>query len=409
MLNNYKILTITHKRISLKDIGNFVVNVEDNSSMQERLEEIKAQFNLSELMYSNTCNRVLFFFATEEHIDSHFISEFFKAINPSASEEWLSRIPEIARYYQGMDAMRHFFNVAASIDSLVIGERQILGQLKESFDHCNKWGLIGDSIRLAMNKAIVSAKAVYSNTQIGDKAVSVVSLATQKLLATNVKKNDRILIIGAGQTNQLVAKFLAKHDFENITVFNRSVEKARQLADTVDGNALPLSLLKEYKSGFDCLIVCTASKKPIITADLYNQLLNGETNKKLIIDLAVPHNVSEEVLNGFAVNYIEIEGLRNLANENLAAREREVVHAKAILEDHLDEFPILFKQRQLEVAMRQVPTKIKEVRKKAMNEVFKKEIETLDEPTKELVDKMLAYMEKKCIGIPMKAAREMLL
>lgn len=409
MLDEFKILTITHKRINLKEIGAFTLKETEGLDFNDQLNRLKHEFGFSELLYTATCNRVMFFFTSTKHIDRDVVKRFFQYVNPELSTAWLDRLPEIVSTYQGLNAIRHLFNVAASIDSLVIGERQILGQLRDSYEYGRKHKLVGDYIKLAMNQAVVCAKAIYSNTQIGDKAVSVVSLATRKLLKTNVKKDDRILIIGAGQTNQLVAKFLDKHQFTNVTVFNRSVGKAEQVAEIVKGKALPLSELANYDQGFDCLIVCTASKEPIITKALYQQLKQGDEHKKVIIDLAIPPNVAEDVVEDFPVNYIEIEGLRSLAKENLALREREVVHAQAILEEYLDEFPTLHKQRKLELAMRVVPNEIKAVKKKALNEVFKKEVEELDEHTKDLVERMMAYMEKKCISIPMKAAREMMI
>ena len=114
------------------------------------------------------------------------------------------------------------------------------------------------------------------------------------------------------------------------------------------------------------------------------------------------------MLERFQPNYVEIEGLRHLADENMAFREREIKVAEIILHSHVEEFPILYKQRQLEKALHQVPKEIRAVRHRAMNEVFRKEVDSLDEATKELLEKMLTYMEKKCIGIPMKAAREAL-
>ncbi len=406
MLDQFKIITVTHKRINLKDIGNFVIKPQEGQSLQEQLEEVKAAFGFTEFMYVATCNRVMYFFLADYTLDKEFTTRFFDYINPQLAPQWKAQIEDICFSYEGIHALRHLFNVSASIDSLVIGERQILGQLREAYEQCKSWKLTGDNIRLAMDKAVVAAKSVYSNTQIGDKPVSVVSLATQKLLNANVKKDARILVVGAGQTNQLMAKFLAKHQFNQVSVFNRTVEKAAQVAGLVEGNAYSLQDLYSYEEGFDCLVVCTAVKEPIITKKLYEQLLQGETTRKVIIDLAIPHNVEEAILKEYPVQYIEIEGLRSLAQDNLSARENEVVNAQAILEKYLEEFPILYKQRKLELAMRQVPTEIKAVKVKAINEVFRKEVEELDDQTQELIERMMAYMEKKCIGIPMKAARE---
>lgn len=406
MLANYKILTVTYKNTRLKEIGDFVIKAADDNALRARLELLKAQFQLDELLYLPTCNRVMYFFTSSQAVDVQFISRFFQFVNPSLHAATLGQAVDTVQCLEGEAALEHLFDVSASIDSLVIGERQILRQLREAFDQCWGWGLAGDYIRLACQQAVVAAKAVYSNTRIGEKPVSVVSLAVQKLMKANLNRNARILLIGAGQTNQLVAKFLLKHAFTNVTVFNRTLEKAEQLSATLEGRAFTLDYLPAHTEGFDCLIVCTGATHAVITPELYARLLRGDEGRKVVIDLAVPHNVSEEVVENNNINYIEIEGLRHLAKANLAFREQEVEEARAILKEYLHEFPALFKQRRLEIAMRRVPTEIKAVRHKAINEVFRKEVEMLDGQSRELMERMLAYMEKKCIGIPMKAARE---
>ena len=226
MLQQYKILTVTHKSISLKQMSDYSVHADTNTALEVRLAELKEQFKFAELMYTATCNRVMYFFHSDQEIDAPFITEFFQHINPNLEASTLADLIETVSHYQGLEAIEHFLEVASSIDSLVIGERQILGQLKTAYDNCKSWGFIGDNLRLAMDYAIVSAKAVYSKTKIGDKPVSIVSLAIQKLLRANLPKDSRILMIGAGQTNALVAKFLAKHQFENVSVFNRTLAKA---------------------------------------------------------------------------------------------------------------------------------------------------------------------------------------
>jgi glutamyl-tRNA reductase len=406
MLANYKILTVTHKRTNLKEIGDFVLKASNQEELKSRLESLKQQFHLDELFYLPTCNRVMYFFTTSEPLDERFAARFFQSVNPTMPIEVMDQIEEVVYQYDGLPAVEHFLDVAASIDSLVIGERQILRQIREAYEQCREWGLAGDYIRIAFQQAVVAAKAVYNKTRIGDKPISVVSLSIQQMLRAHVQKEGRLLIVGAGQTNQLVGKFLVKHGFTNITVFNRSLEKAQQLANNTGGRALPLHELPNYREGFDCMIVCTGATEPIITTDLYRSLLNGESDRKVVIDLAIPNNVDELVTEDFTLEYIEVEGLRNLAKKNLAFREREVERAKKVLTNYLEEVPALVKQRQIELAMRSVPTEIKAVKEKALNEVFHKEVSSLDDQTRALMEKMMAYMEKKCIGIPMKAARE---
>ncbi|TXB61858.1 glutamyl-tRNA reductase [Phaeodactylibacter luteus] len=409
MLANYNILTVTHKKTNLKEIGDFVLKAPDQEAVRLQLEALKQQFHIKELLYLPTCNRVMYFFTTSEEVDERFISHFFQRVNPDMPLDILNSLDETVYHYQGQDALSHLFDVAASIDSLVIGERQILRQLREAYEQSQEQGLTGEYIRLAFQQAVVAAKAVYNKTRIGDKPVSVVSLAFQQMLRAHVHKDGRVLLVGAGQTNQLVGKFLSKYGFSNVTVFNRSVGKAEQLAATLGGKALPLADIREYREGFDCLVVCTGATEPVITNEVYSSLLNGEAGHKVVIDLSIPNNVDEATVAAFDFEYIEIEGLRNLAKQNLAFREREIERAHKVIADFLAEMPALLQQRQIELAMRTVPVEIKAVKDRALNEVFHKEVALLDEPTKALMEKMLAYMEKKCIGIPMKAAREAVL
>ncbi len=406
MIDNYKIITITHKSADIKDIGKFIIPESNGIPLSSRLEGLKKELSISELLYLPTCNRVMFFFCHEGKINESFLHQFTQNLYP----EWdISEALAKFLIYEGKDAIRHLFEVSASVDSLVVGEREIIRQLREAYHKCNQEGLTGDSIRLAMDATVRTAKQIYADTKIGEKQVSVVSLAIKKLLEAGVSNNQRVLIVGAGQTNLLVCKFLKKHGFSNISVFNRTLTKAEELSNLVGGSAFHLSELENYSKGFDCMVVCTGAVEPVINKKIYSQLLQGEKDKKVIVDLAIPNNVSKEVVSSSDIDYIEIEGLKVLAKENMAFRTKEVTIAKKIIATTLKDFKSLYAERQLEKAFHQMPKEIKAVKTKAINEVFKKEVEDLDEETKDLMERMLSYMEKKCIGIPMKVAKSTIL
>ena len=405
MHKNFKILTITHRKSSLKEIGNYVVQANSPDELKANLEALKRFYGLEELFYLATCNRVLFFFCTDQKIDDHFIQSFFGKVNPDLNVKQIEQLDEILYHLEADEAIQHLFEVAASIDSLVVGEREILRQLREAYEQCANWGLTGDRVRLLFQNIVVGAKAVYAQTRIGEKPVSVVSLAIQKLLNSGLDKNARILLVGAGQTNGLVAKFLLKYQYTNVVVFNRTLAKAEALAEKLNGKALLLSELDQYKEGFDAIIICTGATKAILDTTLYSTIVQEDKSEKLIIDLSIPNNVAPEVKEEFPVRYIEIDDLRQLAKENLSFREREVEKARNLLTSYVSAVPGQLRQRQIELAMRSIPEEIKAVKQKAMNEVFKKDLEGLDEETAELFERMMSYMEKKCIGIPMKAAR----
>ncbi|NJN77483.1 MAG: hypothetical protein HC803_03440 [Saprospiraceae bacterium] len=276
-------------------------------------------------------------FHDTQKINRAFTKRFLSAINPIfQSKNSDKRIDEEVLTYHGNDAVNHIYEVAASVDSLVVGEREILRQLREAYQQCQDWKLTGDNLRLLMRYVVTGAKKVYAETRIGEKPISVVSLAVQKMLASRFPRRSRVLLVGAGQTNNLVSKFLAKYEYQNVTVFNRTFEKAEKLAARfTNGRAFALDELAYYREGFDIIIACTGSVKPLITNELYADLLNGESSHKMVIDLSIPNNVDRTIAETHDVNYIEIEDIRQMAKVNLAFREREVTNAKAIIKSRI--------------------------------------------------------------------------
>jgi len=407
MLKKYKILTLTHHNINLKQLGQYVIPETEDNILQQKLHNLKQVLHFEELMYLATCNRVLFFFTSDQPLDSLLTAKLLKRANPALSQEAIERGVEAASTYEGDAAIQHLFEVASSIDSLVIGEREILRQLRNAYDQSNAWGLTGDDIRLAVRHSIQTAKLVYDKTRIGERPVSVVSLAIQELRKFNLPTDARILMVGAGQTNTLAAKFLVKYGFTNVQVFNRSEDKAQTLANRFEnGRGYALEALHTYDKGFDVLIVCTGSTKAVVDKTIYQQLLQSDTDQKVIIDLSMPNNVSTDVTTSFDIQYIEVEGLRKLANENHNFRKLEVLKAEVILKNQIKGFQMTYQQRQLEKVLLHVPAEIKAIKSHAMNVVFKKDLDEMDNDTRDLFERMITYMEKRCISVPMKAAKE---
>ena len=267
----------------------------------------------------------------------------------------------------------------------------------------------GDCLRMFMNCVVKTAKEVYTHTNISKNPISVVSLAYRKLKDLKLCTNARTLIIGAGETNRNISKYLQKHKFSNFAVFNRSLDKAKQLAADLNGEAFKLETLKDYNKGFDVIITCTSATEPIITPEIYTNLLNGETGRKTIVDLAVPNDTAPEVLEQFPVNYIEVHSLNEIAKSNMQERYEELIHAETIIGENIGAFLLELKQRRIELAMRQVPEKIKEIRNTAVNSVFAEEVQLMDHQSREIMEKVLNYMEKKYISVPMIMAKDILI
>ncbi len=402
MLDGYHILTLTHRDAPLESIGQVVLTTDD---APEALQALKTRFGWDELLYLATCNRVAFLFYSQAPVQNDLAANVLAAIRPDLPASLLEKTAAQMRLLHGADAVRHLFEVAGSLDSLVVGEREIIRQLREAYDRSHAWQLTGDHLRLLMRFTIETAKEIYSKTAIGEKALSVVALAFSAMQKTSLAKDARILLIGAGQTNALFSKFLAKNGYRNVTVFNRTLEKAESLAAALGGHALPFDALAHYSEGFDALVVCTGATQAVVTPALYRSLLAGETSRKTVVDLSVPNNVDKRILTEHAVQFIEIENLKTVANENLAYRERERVKAEAIIEQRIFAYRELWHERQVERSLAHIPDEVRAVKERAVNEVFGKEFAQLDSAAQELMLKMLGYMEKKCVAIPMKAAK----
>ncbi|MES2398242.1 MAG: glutamyl-tRNA reductase [Bacteroidota bacterium] len=404
-MNKVKIIAFTHKITDINDIGK--LHIEENA-LQGRLAFLKQEADLDELLYLSTCNRVEFMLSNNESINTTYLKKFFTAFNPDWTESEINWAIENAQVFEGDDALRHLFNVASSIDSLVVGEREIITQVRNAYEKCSEFNLTGDLIRLAIKKTVETAKDVYTHTNIARNPVSVVSLAYRKLRELNVKQDARFLIIGSGVTNTTMAKYLKKHKFANFTIFNRTLANAQKLAEELNGTAYTLSELKNYNKGFDIIVTCTGAAESIITPAIYKSLVAEDRSKKVVIDLAIPNDLDAEILNNYDVNLIAINNLQEVAKENLQAREQEMDACSTIIEKNIIEFKQLLKTRKVELAMSEVPKKMKEIRETA-NEVFAKEILSLDSGSKEVLDKILSYMEKKYISVPMKMAKAILI
>jgi glutamyl-tRNA reductase len=403
-VNKLKIIAFTHKTTDINDIGR--LHLDDNVA-ETRLIAMKEKLGLEELFYLSTCNRVEFMIASDAEADPAFRLKFLDAFEGKWSKEDFRWAMDNMQVFEGEDALRHLFNVASSIDSMVVGEREIITQVRNAYEKCNLYGITGDMIRLVIKKTIEVAKEIYTETNIARNPVSVVSLAYRKLLDLEPKPDARFLIIGAGVTNTTMAQYLRKHKFSQFVVFNRSLANAEILAAELNGSAFELSELTNHKNGFDVILTCTGASDYIITPEIYRALLGEDKSKKIVIDLAIPNDLDPAVLATHDVKLISVNNLQEIAKENLKAREEELDTCKVIIEANIYEFRNVLKTRKVELAMSEVPKKVKEIRE-AANEVFAKEIGGLDAGSKEVLDKVIAYIEKKYISVPMKMAKEIL-
>lgn len=400
-----KIIAFTHQQIDLKSLGKLVIC---EQTLDDRLRNVQSELNIKEIFYVGTCNRVEFIFTSAAELNKAFISKFLHVLDMGLPEEYMENFINNVSTYEKVEAFNHLLRISCSLESLVVGEKEILAQVRRAYEACQKAGFTGDYMRTIMNRVVKTAKEVYTNTNISRNPVSVVSLAYRKLRELNMCGNSRLLIIGAGETNNNIAQYLKKHKYSNFSVFNRTLEKAETLAAELNGKAFSLEALSTYKQGFDVIITCTGATEPVITREIYESLLNGETGKKVIVDLAIPNDTALDVRENFPIHYIEVESLKEIARKNIQERYDELVHAEQIIEENIKEFELVLRQRRIELAMSEVPKKIKEIKDKAVNTVFADEINALDDEAKAVLQQVISYMEKKYISVPMVMAKEIL-
>ena len=405
-LNELYIVALTHKNIELKDIGKF--HLEDEAA-QEKLTNLKQELGFGELMYMSTCNRVEFIFTTKQAVDDEFFLNFFMTFNPLWRENDLLFAVSKAACYRGEAAVKHLFDVASSLDSLVIGEREIITQVRKAFDTCNGYGLTGDVTRILTRQTIKTAKRIYTHTSIARNPVSVVSLAYKKLAENNIDEDANFLIIGSGKTNATMVKFLQKHGCKNFTTYNRTIANAEKFSQELGGVARPLTELEDHKEPFDVILTCTSSANPIITKELYAKILNGDKAQKIVVDLAIPNDFDSRICDDFDVKLLSINELKEIAEANMKQRGKELYKCEAIIQDQLAEFKQIFKERKVEVAMKKVPEQVKEIKKNALEVVFHKDLSGLDEEAKKVLLDVMNYVEKKYVSMPMQMAKKIIL
>ena len=406
MVNQFHIIAFTHRNFDVNKIGKLHI---DADFQKERLAGLKESLGLTEIMFLSTCNRVEFLFCTDSIVNTELVSRFFATLYPDLHIDDINDFTVSGQLYRGMQAVEHVFRVASSIDSMIVGEREIITQVRTSFENCREMGLTGDTIRVVMRQTVSTAKRVYTETAIARKPVSVVALAYHTLRDMNMPLNSRILVIGAGTTNNNMGKFLKKHGYQNFAVFNRTVSKAQTLAQDLNGSYFPLSALNSYDKGFDLIISCTGAESHVITPEIYSNLLQGETCKKVVIDIAIPHDLDSRIVEKHAVTHISVDILQKISAENLKERSKEITHVEEILFESITEFTQILRMRSIEVAMREVPNMVKQIRSAAVNEVFKKDLMSLDDDSREVLEKIIGYMEKKYMSMPMKMAKEIMM
>lgn len=287
----------------------------------------------------STCNRVELLAVTDEECTGKRIAELVALLSESSSIA-KDELENHLYSYSDEDAIRHLFRVASSLDSMVVGEPQILGQFRKAYSLATDTGAAGSILNKLLPHALHTAKRVRNETDIANSAVSVSYMAVE--LGRKIFESlsgHTALVVGGGATAELVARHLIKSGVGRVLFTNRTQAKSEQLAQNFGGRAVPFAELAEHLAEADIVICSTSSPNYVITPDMVRAARKPRQQSPIfLIDISVPRNVDPkvgEIQNSFVFN---IDDLRSLVLSNIDRRQREAQRAEAIVEQEVVRF-----------------------------------------------------------------------
>ncbi len=289
-----------------------------------------------EAIVLSTCNRVEVYAVAEQAIDNEVIARCL------ATAELADKAEDAAVFYrhEGERCVQHLFRVASGLDSMVVGETEVLGQAKQAYAAARDAGGAGPYLHRLFQRAFRVAKQVRTHTEITRGAVSVGSVAVD--LAGKIfgeLKERKVLVLGAGDASERTARALVSRGVSDLRVTNRSGERAEALARAVGGRAVAFAGWEEQCREIDILISSTAATEPLLTREALAPILHSRWERPLfIIDIAVPRDVAPEVNEMEGVFLYDIDALRSIAAQSLAQRREQVAAAEEIIAQHVTDF-----------------------------------------------------------------------
>lgn len=369
----------------------------------EPLRALRTIDGCKECYLLSTCNRVEVLVIAQEHgrVEGKIAELLFgDAIAPEHRRNYLY-------VHRNREAVHHLFMVAASLDSMIVGEAQILGQLKEAYRHASELKCTGPILNKLLHKSFSVAKRVRTETLIGAAAVSISYAAVElakKIFCTIEKKN--VLLIGAGEMAELAAEHLVGQGVRKVVVVNRTLSRAMDLAQRFNGTAAPLDELSRQLEQADIVISSTGAPDIILRKQEMKPIMRTRRNEPIfLIDIAVPRDLDPELNQLDNVYLYDIDDLQNVVEINKSERDREAVKARRIVDEEAANF-----QTWLE-GLAIVPT-ITALRKKA-DDICREELERtlcrlhhLSPEEQKVIEKMALAISAKLLHAPLTYLKE---
>ncbi len=386
---------ISHKRTPL-DIRERVYFDENN--LQTPVLELFGRNSIEEAVLFSTCNRVELYARAEEFETAcQSIMEFFSQYH----EVPLSILKEHCYAMKTKEAVRHAFRVSSALDSMVIGEPQILGQVKAAYRTALEAGCTGVYLNQLFEKSFAVAKRVRTETRIGENAVSVSYAAVE--LARKIfgnLKGQRIMLVGAGEMAELAAQHFIQLGVKSFRVTNRSFDRASDLAARFGGQPVEFNLLETGLVSADIVLCSTNSPQPIILREMVQQVIRNRRNRPMFfIDIAIPRDVDpgvQEIGNAFVYN---IDDLEHVVSANIQEREREAVRAESLIEEECQMFLRWMETLEVVPTIVSLREQAEVVRRNELEELHSK-LKTLSPEEEAAVNALTATLVNKLLHSP---------
>jgi len=393
---SFKILGINHKTapVALREKMAF-----SDDRLAAALRALRQESGVAEAVILSTCNRTELYWAG--------------SAGTPALTDWLERhhgqkfdLTESLYVHQERDAVEHAFSVASGLDSMVLGEAQILGQLKDAYRVAQQAGSTGPALNKLFQAAFAAAKRVRTETRIGANAVSIASAAIA--LARRVYSDlgsRRALLIGAGEMIGLTARHLAAQGVRHMVIANRSLPRAQTLAAEVKAYAIGLEDIGEELAQADIVISCTASPLPIVTKSLAESAVRARRRRPIfMVDLAVPRDIEPQVADIEDVYLFSIDDLQQVVDENRQQREAAAAGAKLVIAEEVARFLAQARAKDAGPAIRALRSQADGIRLQTVEQA--RRMLATGRSTDEVIDYLANTLTSRLLHAPTQALRQ---
>lgn len=371
------------------------------------LSQLRDRFPNAEAVLLSTCNRVELYAAATNASDAPTDGElvqFLAAFHGLRVDEVEGNLFQFDRE----DAIRHLFEVAASLDSMVMGEAQILSQVKEAYQMATAGDHVGPLTHMAFQGAIRVARRVAAETAIHQKRVSIPSVAVADFASQIFERFDdkQVLVIGAGEMGEETLRYLVDAGARNITVVNRSLNRAMDLALQFNGLAAPWEQLHELLTGADLVITTTGAAEPIVTVDSFQAIATQRHQRTLfVLDLAVPRDFEPAIGDETGVYLYSVDDLQKTCEANQKKREKEWPKARSIVQDETERFISDWNRRVTAPAIRQLKENADRVKLTELQRLVNK-LDTIDQSTRNEIERSFDRLVNKLLHPPLESLRD---